>query len=262
MNRITEVVKNLIILNVIIFLGVSITQGNTNVNVAQYFQLYAPFSDKFQPVQLITHMFMHGSISHLFFNMLALFFLGPYVEQKMGAQRFLIFYLLCGVGALLAHIGVHYFSYFEVADLIAKLTESQLDQLMNVDRTRGQEVLLRELNEVFSSFQNQNVSISGAEVGEIFYTLNDSYNIPVVGASGAIMGVTIAFALFFPNMKLMLLFPPIPIKAKYMAIIIIAIDLFSGVSRVSSGIAHFAHLGGALTGLILVYIWYSHLFKK
>ena len=82
MNRITEVVKNLLIINVIIFIGVSLTQGNTSLDIVRYFQLYAPYSDKFQPVQLITHMFMHGGISHLFFNMLALFFLGPFVEKK------------------------------------------------------------------------------------------------------------------------------------------------------------------------------------
>lgn len=243
MNRITDVVKNLIIINVIIYLGVSLTQGNTSVNLAQYVQLYPPFSDKFQPIQLITHMFMHGGISHLFFNMLALFFLGPFVEQKMGAKRFLIFYLVCGFGALLAHIGVHYISYFNVSDLIANISSEQLATLMNS-----------------GSFGGTGLDQNQAEI--IYNTLRDSYNVPVVGASGAIMGVTIAFALFFPNMKLMLLFPPIPIKAKYMAGIIIAIDLFSGVSRVSSGIAHFAHLGGALTGLILVYIWYSHIFKK
>lgn len=243
MNRITDVVKNLLIINAIIFIGVSLTQGNTSVNLVQYFQLYAPFSDKFQPVQLITHMFMHGSISHLFFNMLALFFLGPYVEQKMGAKRFLIFYLICGAGAMLAHLGVHYVSYFQVSDLLSSITTEQLATLMNS-----------------GSFANTGLDQNQAEV--IYKALQDSYNIPVVGASGAIMGVTIAFAMFFPNMKLMLLFPPIPIKAKYMALIIIGIDLFSGVSRVSSGIAHFAHLGGALTGFILVYLWYSHLFKK
>lgn len=243
MNRITEVVKNLLIINVIIFIGVSLTQGNTSLDIVRYFQLYAPYSDKFQPVQLITHMFMHGGISHLFFNMLALFFLGPFVEQKMGAKRFLIFYLVCGAGAMLAHLGFHYLSYFNVSDMISGLSAEQLATLMNT-----------------GGFGNTGLDQNQAEI--IYKTLYDSYNIPVVGASGAIMGVTIAFALFFPNMKLMLLFPPIPIKAKYMAVIIIAIDLFSGVSRVSTGIAHFAHLGGALTGFILVYIWYSHLFKK
>ncbi len=243
MNRITEVVKNLLIINVIIFLGVSLTQDNTSIDVGQFFRLYAPFSEHFQPVQLITHMFMHGSLSHLFFNMLALFFLGPYVEQKMGSKRFLIFYLVCGAGAFLAHLGIHYISWFNVSEIANSISSDQLATLMNS-----------------GSYANTGLDESQAQI--LYNGLYDAYRIPVVGASGAIMGVTIAFALFFPNMKLMLLFPPIPIKAKYMALIIIAIDLFSGVSRVSSGIAHFAHLGGALTGLILVYLWYSHIFKK
>ena len=239
MNNITGVVKNLLIINVLIYFGTTLTTEMTAFDLTQYFKLYYPLSQDFMPVQLVTHMFMHGNITHLLFNMLSLFFLGPYVEKRMGSKRFLIFYLVCGFGAMLAHLGVNYYEFVNVPELLSSIPADQLENLLE----RG------EFNNSVISSENASL-VYGAMKGT------------VVGASGAIMGVTIAFALFFPNMKLMLLFPPIPIKAKYMAGVIIAIDLFSGVSRVSSGIAHFAHLGGALTGLILVYIWYSHIFKK
>ncbi len=133
-------------------------------------------------------MFMHGTISHLLFNMLMLFFLGPMVEQSLGAKRFLILYLVSGFGALLAHYAI--FPY-----------------------------------------------------------------VGVWGASGAVYGVLVAFAVLFPNVQLMLLFPPIPIKAKWLALILIVVGLISGVGGYQSGIAHFAHLGGALTAFILMVIW-------
>jgi len=109
-------------------------------------------------------------------------------------------------------------------------------------------------------YQGMNIDRNEAEV--IYKSLNGVYNIPVVGASGAIYGVFLAFAMFFPNMKLMLIFPPIPIKAKFLVAGIIAIDLFSGISGQQTGIAHFAHLGGALAGFILVSLWYGNPFKR
>ncbi len=236
MNNITDVVKNLIIINAIIFIGVSMTVQFSGLNIEQYFELYSPLSNNFKPVQLVTHMFMHGSISHLFFNMLSLFFLGPYVEHRMGSKRFLIFYLVCGFGAMLSHLGV---GYLAVADLTRLISPEQLNTLLTAGSYTG-------------------TGLSNMQAQEIFTSLNT----PVVGASGAIYGVIIAFALFYPNLQLMLLFPPIPIKAKYLALIIIAIDLFSGVSGHKTGVAHFAHLGGGLTGLILILIWYKNIFKR
>lgn len=196
MVRITEVVKNLIIVNVIIFFTITLTPIG---DILPSFNLYSPLlKDYFKPYQLVTHMFMHGSQGHLFMNMLALFFLGPYVEQYTGSKKFLILYLLCGLGATLTSIGVDYYQFY--------------------------------FNDV-------------REFGS------------VVGASGAIMGVVMAFVVLFPNVKLMLIFPPIPIKAKYLGIAYILFDLFAGVGGAQTGIAHFAHLGGAFTGLALTYFW-------
>jgi membrane associated rhomboid family serine protease len=185
MNRLTDVVKHLIVINVIIYIGVSLSPFPT---LRQYFILYPPGTDLFRPVQLFTHMFMHGSTFHIMFNMLALYFIGPAVEAFWGSKKFLFYYLFCGVGAMLTHI------------------------------------------------------VLGT-------------NAPVVGASGAIYGVLAAFAYLFPNTQMMLLFPPIPIKAKYLVLILVGIDLFSGMSGSNTGIAHFAHIGGAVFGILLILYW-------
>ncbi len=193
MFRITEVVKNLIIINVIVFFAVKYLIPIPGFD--RFFSLITPGMEymiggivyKFEPVQLITHMFMHGDERHLIFNMLGLYFLGPMVESSLGPKRFLIMYLSCGF---------------------------------------------------FASFV-QLLITQGA----------------VLGASGATYGVLAAFATMFPNMELMLLFPPIPIKAKYMALGLILIGLYSGVSGAQSGIAHFAHIGGAILGFVLVKYW-------
>jgi len=180
----TQVVKQLLIINVLVFFGARLLLPPDGALLAM-----APLgSENFRPFQVISHMFMHGTITHLLFNMLMLFFLGPMVEQALGAKRFLILYLASGFGALLAHSAIF-------------------------------------------------------------------PNVGVWGASGAVYGVLVAFAVLFPNVQLMLLFPPIPIKAKWLALILIVVGLISGVGGYQSGIAHFAHLGGALTAFILMVIW-------
>ena len=187
MMRITHIVKHLLIINVIVFIGLQLLL-NSNFAVLDYFLLYPPATGNFKPVQLVTYMFTHLDTSHIFFNMLVLFFLGPMVESALGPKRFLILYLAAGIAGGVA--------------------------------------------QMFLS--------AGA---------------PSLGASGATMGVTLAFAGMFPNMRLMLLFPPIPMKAKYLAAIIVGIDLFSGISGASTGIGHFAHLAGAAMGFLLVLYW-------
>lgn len=187
MYNLTDVVKNLLIINVIIYFGVKYTFIQ---NYFEYFRYYPYDSDFFHPVQIVTHMFNHGNEPHLFFNMLALFFFGPNVESIWGPRKFLFFYLACGMGSLILHI------------------------------------------------------LLGG-------------NTIVVGASGAISGVLLAFAYLFPNAKIMLLIPPIPMKAKYLVGMLLLADLYLGVTGSRTGIAHFAHLGGALMGAGLIF-----LFKK
>jgi len=228
MNRVTEVVKHLLIINVIFFVVFHMIFPQ----FIGYVKLYFPASEAFYPLQLVTHMFMHANPQHLLFNMLSLFFLGPTIERTLGSKDFLLFYLLCGVGAMVAHLGIDSISYF---NLIGKMDPDSVATVVNEGRG------------LITSGRNY----SDPQLGQ----LNRILSIPVVGASGAIMGVFIAFALMFPEQKLMLLFPPIPIKAKYLMLGLIGFDLFSGVGGLSTGIAHFAHLGGALTGFILIQMW-------
>ncbi len=195
MPPISDVVKNLIIINVLMFITVQMTPIG---NLLPDLKLYFPEQSDFKPYQLVTHMFMHADTMHLLFNMLALYFLGPYVERFAGPKKFLGLFLLCGVGAFLAHIGIQYYQAI----------------------TMG-----------INSFP------------------------PALGASGAIMGVVIAFAVLFPDVKLMLIFPPIPIKAKYLGIGYVLYDLFSGIGGYQPGVANFAHLGGAVAGFLLTYFW-------
>ena len=229
MPRITDVVKNLLFINVIVFFA-----RMTLPQFVPELSMFSPLSANFQPYQLVTHFFMHANPQHLIFNMLTLFFLGPMVEQTIGAKRFLILYLLSALGAFIAHFGVDYYTY---QSLIGQIDPADFVTI----RESGRELILQGRN------------YSDPRLG----AMNALLNIPIVGASGAIYGVVIAFATLHPNARLMLLFPPIPIKAKYLAFILLGIDLFSGISNTSSGIAHFAHLGGALVGFLLIRYWYK-----
>jgi membrane associated rhomboid family serine protease len=184
------VVKNLIIINVVVFVAQQIFRQN---NLTELLALY-PVGYGFQPYQIATHMFTHspGEIFHILFNMLVLWMFGRVLENVWGPKRFLLFYFICGVGAAVVHLLVQY--------------------------------------------------ITG--------DLNSA-----IGASGAIMGLMAAFAYLFPNTELYIMFLPIPVKAKWAVIGYVAIDLFSGLSGRGDNVAHFAHLGGALTGFIMVLIW-------
>jgi membrane associated rhomboid family serine protease len=205
------VVRHLIIINVLMFFGSYIILGNELRDIDGSFinlgrlQLAAfiPGSPYFQPYQIATHMFMHGSIGHIAFNMMSLYFFGPLVEMVWGHRRFLLYYLACGLGSYALHMGMHY-------------------------------------------WELQQMGLSP-----------EQSPVPMLGASGAIFGVFVAFAWLYPDQVISLIFPPISLKAKYFVPILAAIDLFSGVSGRSTGIAHFAHLGGALIGFILILIWYK-----
>lgn len=201
MPPITDVVKNLIIINVVLFFGIRYAMPN----LLPYFILYFPDTnyDLFKPLQLVTHMFMHGNTMHLLFNMYALYLFGSALENYWGPQRFLKFYFICGFGAIAMHLGVW---SWELSNL-------------------SQPEYMRELGR------------------------------GVVGASGAIFGLLAGFGTVFPNVVLSLIFPPISMKAKYFVLIYAGIELYLGVNGIQSGVAHFAHLGGALFGFLLVKYW-------
>jgi membrane associated rhomboid family serine protease len=209
--RTTQVVLNLIIANVIVFIA-QMMFGGMDSKVTDLFALHHYKSDEFKLHQIITHMFMHGSITHLLFNMFGLWMFGAMIERIWGPKRFIIFYFACGIGAALAQMGSYAFAYYDIDN--ATLTLDQLIQYQNALRGNA-----------------------------------------TVGASGAIMGILAAFGYLFPNTEMMIIPIPIPIKAKWAILGIIAIDLFSGIAGKSGdNIAHFAHLGGAITGFLIVYI--------
>ncbi len=226
------VVKNLILINAIMLLADWAAKSVFGTDLTMILGLYFPKSDHFMPIQILTHMFMHGNFLHLFFNMFALYMFGGILENVWGPKRFFIYYMVCGLGAALVHETVIMFQYNKLMNAISP------DQLQLVLSDGAS--YLRE-GKVFSN--------------EIMKNLQVLLNVPTVGASGAVFGVLLAFGVLFPNTQLMLLFPPIPIKAKYFVLGYGAIELWLAVTQPGSNIAHAAHLGGMLFGYILIRYW-------
>ncbi|HNR42201.1 MAG TPA: rhomboid family intramembrane serine protease [Bacteroidales bacterium] len=226
------VVKNLILLNVLMLLANWASKSVFSTDLTMILGLYFPKSEHFMPIQIITHMFMHGNFLHLFFNMFALFMFGGILENVWGPKRFFIYYIICGLGAALVHETVIMFQYNKVMGIISP------DQLQLV------------LNDGASYLSQGKVFTN-----ETMKTLQMLLNVPTVGASGAVFGVLLAFGVLFPNTQLMLLFPPIPIRAKYFVLGYGAIELYLAVTQPGSNIAHAAHLGGMLFGYFLIRYW-------
>ena len=229
---IPPVVKNLIIINVILFLATMVLNGSFGYDLSSRLALFHIKSDYFRPYQFVTHMFMHGGITHIFFNMFALWMFGRVLESVWGPKRFFIYYMITGLGAACVHMTVLYIQY---ASLEAQMSHEQI------------EMVLSEGYRIFS--QNQN--FVDPQMGQ----LNMLLNVRTVGASGAVFGILLAFGMLFPNTQLILLFPPIPIRAKYFVIIYGCIELWLALTQPGSNIAHFAHVGGMLFGFLLIKYW-------
>ena len=241
MNNMTDTVKQLLILNILFFIGAQFVPQATDLLALHYFE-----SDKFQLWQPISHMFMHGDLMHIFFNMFALVSFGSALEHFWGPKKFLFFYFTCGIGAALIHSGINYYYFHDGLNTLVLngFKENEILNLINEGKfmTSWQAVLAPD------TFENM--------IGALT---------PTVGASGAIYGLLVAFAFMFPNAELALLFIPVPIKAKYFVPGIVLLDLFSGVTGYSifgGGIAHFAHVGGALFGFIMMWYWKKNQFNQ
>tara|TARA_R110002049_G_scaffold203050_1_gene373553 strand:+ start:59 stop:805 length:747 start_codon:yes stop_codon:yes gene_type:complete len=236
--RISETVKHLIIINVIMFIG-TLAIGNGNL-FYEWFAMYFPKNDAFKPWQIITHMFMHGGVTHILFNMFALWMFGSPVEQVLGSKRFLFIYISAGLGAVLLQVGFYYIQYIPNYNA---LLESGLSP------------------ENIKHMLTNNQLIEGVNQAQLLKLQNmfSAYNASMVGASGCIMGVMAAFGMMNPNAELMMIFLPIPIKAKYFIPGIIILDLVSGLTGQSffspSNTAYMAHVGGALTGFLIMWYW-------
>ena len=200
---IPTVTRNLLLINIVVFVATFIDDTLLHDDyMYRMFALFYPASPFFRIWQPLTHMFMHGGFWHLFFNMYTLLMFGAPVERAIGERKFLIFYFICGFGAMALHWGVQWCQLHLAAGMAA-----------------------------------------------------DILSIPTVGASGAIYGVLIAFAMLYPDATLVLLFPPIPLKAKWWVLIFAGIEVVTGITGTMDGIAHFAHLGGMLIGFLLMLYW-------
>lgn len=206
LSNIPPVTRNLIIINVILFIA---TLVNENFMIGT-FGLFYPTSPYFRWWQVITHMFMHGGFWHIFFNMYTLFIFGMVVENILGTKKFVLFYFICGLGAAGLQIGTQ---YIEMQAFINAGTQQALESMAQLKMT------------------------------------------PTVGASGAIYGVLLAYAMLFPNSKMTLIFPPVTLSAKWMVVIFAVIELVTGVVGWVDGVAHFAHLGGMLIGWLMILWW-------
>ena len=229
-NTIPPVVKNLIIINALM-LFITYIMSLRGFDLANLLGLHYVQSPNFKPYQLVTHMFMHGGLMHLVFNMFALWMFGRVLESVWGPRRFFIFYFVTGIGAAVFYSFVNFIEFQYIA---SKLSPETVQMVMN----NGAELLN----------QGQNYVDSAGK-------LNLLLNVPTVGASGAVFGILLGFGMLFPNTELMLLFPPIPIKAKYFVMGYGAIELFSGITNAGGNVAHFAHLGGMLFGFIMIKYW-------
>lgn len=226
------VVKNLILINVLLLVATLTAKSVFSFDLTGILALYFPKSEMFKPLQILTHMFMHADFWHLFFNMFALYMFGGILENVWGPKRFLVYYLICGLGAAFTHEAVIAFQYNQLAQSI------------------GPENLQMVIDEATTLFR-QGQGFTDPEMLKLQMLLNT----PTVGASGAVFGILLAFGVLFPNTQLMLLFPPIPIKAKYFVLGYGAIELYLAVTQPGSNIAHAAHLGGMLFGYIMIRYW-------
>ena len=230
-DAIPVVVKNLIIVNVLMLLATYVLK-QIGIDLYTYLALYFPLSEKFRLHQIFTHMFMHSmNPTHIFFNMFALYMFGRVLESVWGPKRFLMFYLVTGVGAALFYSAVNFIEYYYAASSLSP------DQIAYVKET-GYEIW------------SQGKDFSDPLLSK----LNQILNTPTVGASGAVFGILLGFGMLFPNTQLMLLFPPIPIKAKYFVIGYGILELVLGIKG-GGNVAHFAHLGGMLFGYFMIKYW-------
>lgn len=228
LSNLSPVVKNLLIINIICYIGSLTFEPATRL-----FGVYYPDSPFFKIWQPITYMFMHSTdrFFHIFFNMFALVMFGSIIEQAFGSKRFLNYYIICALGALVLQYGVQAIEVQQITGTI------QASSFLNFDLAQNR--------------VSTNLNLSG----EDFDKLISIYGTPMVGASGAVFGLLLAFAYLFPNMPLYFMFVPVPIKAKYFVGGYILIELYLGFSNSGSSIAHLAHVGGALFGFILIRAW-------
>ncbi|MDD3281329.1 MAG: rhomboid family intramembrane serine protease [Bacteroidales bacterium] len=261
------VIKNLLIINILCFLATVVLERSLGINLYDLLGLHYFKSDYFSPYQFITYMFMHGDFTHLFFNMFALWMFGSTIENVWGSKKFIVFYLITGIGAALTHyLIIHLQISSDIALIQAGIQSPDLDTLGQL--ISNHKFMLKENSgEIWNQFVafKENVHSlqlypNNVEIQENISAFLSSYldyfvGLPnVVGASGSVYGLLLAFGMLFPNAMIYIYFL-FPMKAKWFVLIFGVIELASGIFGSSDGVAHFAHLGGMIFGLLLILLW-------
>lgn len=257
------VIKNIIIINIGVFVLTYFAQNF----MYRYFSLYSLKSPYFEPYQLITHMFMHGSIGHIFFNMFGVFMFGRILESVWGSKKMLIFYTVCGLGAAFTHLSVNYIQMSKLIALAGQFEATpsyaifnQIVDKFGIPRVSYFDQMTNFMQQWF--YQTDDKSFIPQASMYVQRIVSTNLQVPTVGASGAVFGLLIAFAMMFPEVELIFIFLPVPIKAKYLVPIYAVVELVFGVSNFKwDNVAHFAHLGGALFGFLLVRYWKKNQFR-
>ncbi len=253
------VLKNIIIINVLLFLAKLVLE-KYGVSLNQYLALYYPGSEYFRPHQLITHMFMHAGWSHLIFNMFGLWMFGRILEQVWGSRRFMIYYFVTGIGAAALHLLVNHFMIMDVMAQYKAMSNTLSPETFEIFVQHNFPEFKASLQEFIDVWYAAPESLKMINQGQSYANelTTIMMNVPTVGASGAVFGILLGFGMLFPNTEIMLLFPPIPLKAKYFVMIFGAVELYLGISQPGSNVAHFAHLGGMIFGFFMIRYWNKH----
>lgn len=254
------IIKNLIIINALMFFAQNTFAGPTSsFSVEDFFALHAWQSSLFKPWQMITHIFMHGDFGHILGNMFALWMFGSVLENLWGPKRFLLFYILCGVGASVIHLLILSYQFVPMAADLMRLSQMSVSGSLDFNEavlaySKSHQIQLTRI------LSENNVSLATPGIrSEIMEFLTNNYNKAVntatLGASGAVFGILMAFVYLFPNTRIYIYFL-FPIKAKWLGILYFSYELFFAVRNTAGdNVARWAHVGGALVGLLLVYLW-------
>ncbi|WP_343304910.1 rhomboid family intramembrane serine protease [Chitinophaga niabensis] len=261
------VIKNLLIINGLVFLAQVTLENMYGYRMEDLFGLHYWGSELFKPHQLVTHLFMHGGFGHVFFNMFALWMFGSALENIWGPKRFLVFYIICGIGAALCHMVVLTYDNMQVVKAVQHFNADPAFDTFNVIYEKyglgnyvisegNQQVSLQSFRDAWSTMPPESYDMTFRAKLYLAKFVETYANIPTVGASGAVFGILFAFGYLFPNNYLFILPIPFPIKAKYFIGGYILLELYMGIKNSGEdNVAHWAHLGGALFGYLLLKFW-------
>ena len=250
--------KILLIANIIVFAVAFFLQKFQNFDLTHYLGLYYVKSSYFHPYQYFTYMFMHAGFMHIFFNMYALFMFGTIIERVWGTKRFMFYYLVTGIGAAVVNTLVNYWQFAPISDALDTFLTTPTASTLEALTQKCDNFNLPAVYEIIDHWNEFSASQGFYDQlkGEVVKAVSNYVDVPMVGASGAVFGLLLAFAVLFPDMELQIIFIPIGIKAKYFVLLYGLAELFFGINDFSGdNVAHWAHLGGLLVGIVLILIW-------